>query len=187
MARSLDPSIIDLQTNHTRKRVTIHGVLATRYRARAPPERKIFARRSRRKTRAKIPSAVRWLGQSSEVKARSKEASIVASSVAFVAVGEAVFGRLCESGLRLLDRRYAVKVFEDIPGAQCGRCSGCGHIQAHCTRDALCALCAEEHRIDKHKCPVVGCAFTCSRGLWILHVAFGRAFLHILDDGLLAP
>ena len=89
----------------------------------------------------------------------------MASSVAFAAVGEAVFGRLRESGLRLLDRRYAVKVFEEIPGAQCGRCSGCGHTQAHCTLDALCALCAKEHRIDKYKCPVVGGAFTCSRGL----------------------
>lgn len=41
-------------------------------------------------------------------------------------------------------------VEETRPNVLCGSCSGRGHIEA---RDARCALCAEKHRSDKHRCP----------------------------------
>ena len=71
---------------------------------------------------------------------------------------ERIFGRLRECGLQLLGRPYEVEVFEKTrPDARCGACGGWGHIEARCGRDARCALCAEKHHTDKHKCPVEGC------------------------------
>ena len=98
----------------------------------------------------KIPFAARWLGRPSEVKARFKEGAIVASSATFAVVGNAVFSRLRNSGLWLLGRRYDVEADQtrNVAAAADG---------VHCTRDARCALCAGEHRTDKHKCPVEGC------------------------------
>lgn len=105
--------------------------------------------------RVKIPAAVRWLGRPSGVKARYAEGTIEVSSITLPVMGEASFGRLQKSGLRLLGHRYSVEAFEEEqPDMHCGRCARWGHIQVRCNRNTRCALCAQEHHTDRHRCPV---------------------------------
>ena len=73
-----------------------------------------------------IPAEIRWLG-GAKVRARfealaDKDGS---SSVVAAVLGEATFGRLCKSGVRLFGRRYKVDAFEEArrPDAFCSRCS----------------------------------------------------------------
>ena len=96
----------------------------------------------------KVSATVRWLGHPSDVKAHHAEGAIEASSITFPVVGEATFGSLQKSQLRLLGRRYRDKAFEqERLDAQCGRCGKWGHIEARCT-EMLVALCrtAASHR-----------------------------------------
>ena len=104
-----------------------------------------------------VPTAVRWLGRPADVKAYYVEGTIKATSITFTLVGQVTFGRLQKSGLRLLGRRYSVETFEEErPDAQRGRCGRWGHIEARCTRDSRCALCAQKNHTDRHKHPVEG-------------------------------
>ena len=105
--------------------------------------------------RVKIPAVIRWLGRPSDVKARYVNGTIEVSSITFPVTGEATEGRLQKSGLRLLGHRHSVEAFEkEQSDVHCGRCARRGHIQGRCNRDARCALCAQEHHTDRHRCPV---------------------------------
>ena len=80
-----------------------------------------------------IPAEIRWLG-GAKVRARLQTCKDGSSSVVSVVLGEATYGRLRKSGVRLLGRRYEVGAFEEAlrPESFCGRCSGWGHITPHC-------------------------------------------------------
>ena len=73
-------------------------------------------------------------------------------------LGEATFGRLCKSGVRLFGCRYEFDAFEEAwwPDAFCSRCSEWKHIAPHCLAPR-CALCARGHLTTDHGCPVEGC------------------------------
>ena len=107
-----------------------------------------------------IPAEIRWLG-GAKVRARLQTCKDGSSSVVAAVLSEATYGRLCKSGVRLLERRYEVDAFEEAlrPDAFCGRCSGWGHITPHClaTTPPRCALCAKDYLTTDRRCPVEGC------------------------------
>ena len=77
----------------------------------------------------RIPSVVGWIGRATNVKARCNGGMIRALSPVFAVLEEANFSHLRRNGLRHLDFRYDVEIFEEIqPDAFCGRCSGWGCI-----------------------------------------------------------
>ena len=106
-----------------------------------------------------IPAEIRWLG-GAKVRARFQADKDGSSPVVAAVLGEATFGRLCKSGVRLFRRRYEVDAFEEAwrPDAFCSRCSGWKHITPHWLAAApRCAPCAREHLTTDHQCPVEGC------------------------------
>ena len=159
-ARTRGPSIIDLDLNETWERVQIHGAPVAHYVGEGTHgTEKLREEIEAENEGVEIPFPVRWLGQPSKAKARFKERAIAPSSVAFAVSGEGLFNVLSKNGLRLLGRRYEVEIFEEIGSdVLCGRCNVWGHIEAHCARDVRYALCAGEHRSDKHECLAEGCS-----------------------------
>ena len=106
-----------------------------------------------------IPAQIRWLG-GAKIRARFQANKDGSSSVVAAVLGEATYGRLCKSGVRLLGRRYEVDTFEEARrlDAFCSRCSGWKHIAPHCLAAApKCALCARDHLMTDRDCPVEGC------------------------------
>ena len=73
-------------------------------------------------------------------------------------LGEAIFNRLCRSGIRLPAGRYEVDAYEeDRPDALCQRCGTWAHVAPHCEAKRLeCSLYAEEHATNEHRCLVKG-------------------------------
>lgn len=108
--------------------------------------------------RVKILIAVRYLGRPADVRTRYKEPTIVAPSVAFAVMGGDLQSP-SRGGQRLLGRRYDVEAFVEVrPNTMDGRYCGWGHIAPYCSRTFRCALCAREHRTEKHECPVETCS-----------------------------
>jgi hypothetical protein len=55
-----------------------------------------------------------------------------------------------------------VAVFRNIAKtAQCSNCSGFGHLESSCKRDAKCILCAESHKLEQHKCSICKARTSC--------------------------
>ena len=106
-----------------------------------------------------IPAEIRWLG-GAKVRARFQKEKDGSSSVVAAVLGEATFGRLCKSGVRLFGCRYEFDAFEEAwwPDAFCSRCSEWKHIAPHCLAAApRCALCVRDHLTTDRRCPVEGC------------------------------
>ena len=106
-----------------------------------------------------VPADIRWLG-GARVKARFQREGCGSSSMVAAVLGEAVFGWLCKSGIRLPGGRYEVDAFEEErPDALCLRCGEWGHITPHCdeAKRPRCAICAKEHATRDHRCSVEGC------------------------------
>ena len=104
-----------------------------------------------------VLAEARWLG-GARVRARSQREKSGTSSVVAAVLGEAPFGRLCKSGVRLPGGRHEVEVYEEArPDAFCSRCSGWGHIAPHCEAAVpRCSICAGNHTTIDHRCPVEG-------------------------------
>ena len=118
-----------------------------------------------------IPIAVRWLGRLEEITERALKGEITASSITFVVKGEETASKLIRNGLRVVGRLHRVEAYEEVrPDAMCGNSCGWEHIEKRCAhlRKPRCALCAEQHRTEHHKCPVEGCMAT--RGAACVHV-----------------
>ena len=106
-----------------------------------------------------IPAEIRWLG-GAKARARFQANKGGSSSVIAAILGEATFGRLCKSGVRLFGRRYEVDAFEEAwkSDAFCSRCSEWKHIAPHClAAGPRCALCAGHHLTTDHQCSIQGC------------------------------
>ena len=80
---------------------------------------------------AQAPTDIRWLG-GVKVRARFQREGCGSSSVVAAVLGEAVFNRLCKSGVRLPGGRYEVDTFEEErPDALCLRRCEWGHDTPH--------------------------------------------------------
>ena len=79
-----------------------------------------------------VPADVRWLG-GAKGRARFQREGCDSSSAVAAVLGEAVFGRLCKSGVQLPGGRYEADAFEEErPDALCLRCGEWSHATPHC-------------------------------------------------------
>ena len=102
---------------------------------------------------------IRWLG-GAKVRARFQRERCGSLSVVAAVLGEAAFGSLCRSGTQPPGGRYEVDVSEETrPDALCLRCGEWGHTTPHCdeAKRPKCSICAKEHTMREHRCPVEGC------------------------------
>ena len=116
-----------------------------------------------------VPIAVGRLGRPSEVGASFKEGAVVGCLSP-----SSLWGRQFSTAFASADCGCWIAVTTSRsskvrPGAQCGRCSGWGPVEAQCTRGTCCGLCAGDHRTDRHKRPAEGCSVkkgqTCVHGV----------------------
>ena len=170
-ARTQDAGIVGVELNEIWKRVKIHGIPLARYVGKGTHgTEKLREEIEAENEGVTIPLAVIWLGKLADIKARAMRGEISASSITFVVRGEGVANRLIKNGLRIIGKIYQVEAYEEArPDAMCGTCCGWGHVEAQCApaKKPKCALCAEEHRTEHHKCPVEGCIAT--RGVACVH------------------
>ncbi len=82
------------------------------------------------------------------------------SAIVITVKGEAEAKNLCASGLRFGGIVSVVeKYWEAGPNSVCMTCCGIGHERMRdCgDRPARCVICAGPHKIEEHRCGVVGC------------------------------
>ena len=134
-ARLANSCITDLVPQQKWRWIRIHGISLTRYMggARDGGLRKLREELEAENSWMHIPVGIRWLG-GAKVRARFQKEKDGSSSVVAAVLGEATFGRLCKSGVRLFGRRYEVDAFEEAwrADAFCSRCSEWKHISPHC-------------------------------------------------------
>ena len=162
-AQVANSCVTDLVPQQKWRWIRIHDISLTRYMggARDGGLRKLREELEAENSGVQIPAEIRWLG-GTKVRARFKALADKDGSPSVVAavLGEATFGRLCKSGVRLFGRRYKVDAIEEAwrPDAFCSRCSEWEHIAPHCLAAAPgCALCAKDHLTADHQCLIEGC------------------------------
>jgi hypothetical protein len=160
-ARTIDKGIIGLGENKTWERMKIHGVPFKRYMGKGTNGLdKLREEIQAENAGMVIPTAARWLGRVPQLKEKWAKGDIMVTSVVFVIRGQDESMRLLKDGVRICGFRYRVKKYqEERPDTQCSNCAKWGHVDSHCSmpETVRCNLCAEKHRTDQHKCPVIGC------------------------------
>ena len=152
-------AVSDVLPQQKWKWIRIHNVSLVQYMGRSGSLRKLREELEAENAGVHISADIRWLG-GAKVRARFQETRSGSSSVVAAVLGEAVFNRLCRSGIRLPGGRYEVDAYEeDRPDALCQRCGSWGHVAPHCeAKRPKCSLCAEEeYATSEHQCLVKGC------------------------------
>jgi hypothetical protein len=105
-----------------------------------------------------IPAQVRWLSNPRTIKEREQRAEIKASSVVFMVKGKKVAQRLVSKGVNAVGVLYKVEPYTNAgPDSLCELCCGWGHTESKCNNPPKCSYCAGPHRLDEHRCNIVGC------------------------------
>ena len=134
---------------------TFRNLLAFTWR-RAAAAYKSPERSLRRRTRARVLSATRWLGEA-ETRTRFKERRLLWSVAVLAIAGEAVAAPLYKQGPHLAGIRREVGPFEVLPDAFCNWRFAWGHTASQCPAAApRCALCKEGNQTSGHRCSVEG-------------------------------
>ena len=105
-ARATDSGIRGVAPQQKWKWIRIHNIPLTRYmgRTRDGGLLKLREELEAENSGAHIPAEIRWLG-GAKVRARFQTCKDGSSSVVAAVCGEATYGRLCKSGVRLLGCR----------------------------------------------------------------------------------
>lgn len=158
-ARTVDNSIRDVAAQQKWMWIRIHDVSLGRYMGGTDGGlRRLREELEAENDGVRIPADIRWLSRA-KAQARYRETRGGSSAVVAAVLGEATFGRLCRSGVRLIGRKHEIDAYQEArPDVCCGRCSAWGHIAPHCKATApRCGICAKDHATDDHRCPVEGC------------------------------
>ena len=146
-ARTVNPAIIDIVKNETRKRLKMHGVPLERYLGKGTFKlNKLKAEIESGNQGVEIPMAMRWLGRIPDIKQRIKNAEARGGSVTFVVRGQEMADLIIRKGLRILGKHYQTEAFIEVrPDTICGACRGWGHGKHNCAFPQMprCALYAK--------------------------------------------
>ena len=158
VAHTVHGAVSDVVLQQKWKWIRIHNVSLVQYMGKGGSLRKLREELEAENAGVHIPADIRWLS-GAKVRARLQEARSGSSAVVAAVLGEAIFNRLCRSGIRLPAGRYEVDAYEeDRPDALCQRCGTWAHVAPHCEAKRLeCSLYAEEHATNEHRCLVKGC------------------------------
>ena len=154
-ARTIESSISDIVPQQKWKWIRIHNISLVRYMGEKEGGLwKLREELEAENSGVSIPADIRWLG-GAKVRARFQKYRCGSSSVVAAVLGEATFGRLCKSGIRLLGGRYEVDTYGEARLDTF--CSAWGHVAPHCrTAEPKCSICAKDHTMVDHQCPVEG-------------------------------
>lgn len=110
-------------------------------------------------TRIQLKTLPRWLINEDRLREQQDDGK-QGSAIVITVRGETEAKHLCASGLRFGGvTRVVERYWEAGPSSVCMTCCGIGHERmGNCgDRPSQCTICAGAHKVENHRCGVVGC------------------------------
>ncbi len=120
----------------------------------------LLSREIESSTGIKLKTTPRWLINEARLEERLESGSGRGSAIVITVGNSTEASQLCSKGLRFGGTLKVVeKYWEAGPCSICMSCAGIGHDRlGKCgNRGVQCVICAGAHKVESHKCGVIGC------------------------------
>ena len=157
-ANKTEPTIIDVGTNETWKKLKIMGVPYEVFRS--ADGMKEIASCLEIENALVVPFAPRWLRQQRWLEEQWTQGRLRFAPVVITVRGPEIAKNMIAKGLSVCGVRLKVEPYvEEGKDAQCDKCAAWGHSEFRCPLLGMlrCGLCGEKHRTSAHTCLVAGC------------------------------
>jgi len=157
-ANKTEPTITDVGTNETWKKLKIMGVPYEVFRS--ADGMKEIASCLEIENALVVPFAPRWLRQQRWLEEQWTQGRLRFAPVVITVRGPGIAKDMIAKSLSVCGVRLKVEPYvEEGKDAQCDKCAAWGHSEFRCPLLGMlrCGLCGEKHRTSAHTCLVAGC------------------------------